>query len=152
MQPKIETNIPALPLLCCMIYHVTYDYEFLSQNVSYKEIMPMLSYYREFDGNSYFLFVRLQQWIPCHGMCNEMLPFCFEDIFCDCHEAIFLLRQARNTNICTIIGINHDTVCAGVVGTVIRHSTSCAGRRAATWAGQRVLCRIAVPTTTVQTI
>ena len=30
-----------------------------------------------------------------------------------------------------IIGIDHDTVCAGVVGTAIRNSTSCAGRRAA---------------------
>ena len=29
------------------------------------------------------------------------------------------------------IGIDHDTACAGVVGTAIRHSTSCAGRRAA---------------------
>ena len=30
-----------------------------------------------------------------------------------------------------IIGIDHDTVCAGVVGTAIRNSTSCAGRRVA---------------------
>ena len=30
-----------------------------------------------------------------------------------------------------IIGIDHDTVCAGVVGTAIRNSTSCAGRCAA---------------------
>ena len=30
-----------------------------------------------------------------------------------------------------IIGIDHDTVCAGVVGNAIRHNTSCAGRRAA---------------------
>ena len=30
-----------------------------------------------------------------------------------------------------VIGIDHDTVCAGVGGTAIRHSTSCAGRRAA---------------------
>ena len=29
------------------------------------------------------------------------------------------------------IGIDHDTVCAGVVGTVIWHSKSCAGRRSA---------------------
>ena len=29
------------------------------------------------------------------------------------------------------IGIDHDTVCAGVVGTAIRHSTSCVGRCAA---------------------
>ena len=28
-----------------------------------------------------------------------------------------------------VIGIDHDTVCAGVVGTAIRHSTSCAGVR-----------------------
>ena len=30
-----------------------------------------------------------------------------------------------------VIGIDHDTVCAGVVGNAIRNSTSCAGRRAA---------------------
>ena len=30
-----------------------------------------------------------------------------------------------------VIGIDHDTVCAGVVGTAIRHNTSFAGRRAA---------------------
>ena len=30
-----------------------------------------------------------------------------------------------------VIGIDHDTVCAGVIGTAIRHSMSCAGRRAA---------------------
>ena len=30
-----------------------------------------------------------------------------------------------------VIGIDHDTVCTGVVGTAIRNSTSCAGRRAA---------------------
>ena len=34
-----------------------------------------------------------------------------------------------------IIGIDHNTVCAGVVGTAIRNSTSCAGRRAAAPAG-----------------
>ena len=34
-------------------------------------------------------------------------------------------------NLCMVIGIDHDTVCAGVVGTAIRNSTSCAGRRAA---------------------
>ena len=33
------------------------------------------------------------------------------------------------------IGIDHDTVCAGVDGTAIRNSTSCAGRRAAAPAG-----------------
>ena len=30
-----------------------------------------------------------------------------------------------------VIGIDHGTVCAGVVGNAIRHSTSCAGRCAA---------------------
>ena len=40
------------------------------------------------------------------------------------------------THICVtrpqwVIGIDHDTVCAGVVGTAIRNSTRCAGRRAA---------------------
>ena len=35
----------------------------------------------------------------------------------------------------TDIGIDHDTVCAGVGGTAIRRSTSCAGRRAAAPAG-----------------
>ena len=34
-----------------------------------------------------------------------------------------------------VIGIDHDTVCAGVGGTAISHSTSCAGRRAAAPAG-----------------
>ena len=34
-----------------------------------------------------------------------------------------------------VIGIDPDTVCAGVIGTAIRHSTSCAGRRAAAPAG-----------------
>ena len=34
-----------------------------------------------------------------------------------------------------VIGIDHDTVCAGVVGTAIRHSASCAGRRAAARCG-----------------
>ena len=34
-----------------------------------------------------------------------------------------------------IIGIDHDMVCAGVAGTAIRHSTSCAGRRVAAPAG-----------------
>ena len=33
--------------------------------------------------------------------------------------------------VCVVIGIDHDTVCAGVVGTAIRNSKSCAGRRAA---------------------
>ena len=32
---------------------------------------------------------------------------------------------------CLVIGIDHDTVCAVVVGNAIRNSTSCAGRRAA---------------------
>ena len=36
---------------------------------------------------------------------------------------------------CYNIGIDHDTVCAGVVGTAIQNSTSCAGRRAAAPAG-----------------
>ena len=36
---------------------------------------------------------------------------------------------------CLVIRIDHDTVCAGVVGTAIRNSTSCAGRRAAAPAG-----------------
>ena len=34
-----------------------------------------------------------------------------------------------------VIGIDHDTVCAGVVGTATRHTTSCADRRAAVPAG-----------------
>ena len=57
------------------------------------------------------------------------------------------------------IGIDHDTVCAGVVGTAIRNSTSCAGRRAAARPqaaarrpAQLVLFRIAVPTTPAQTV
>ena len=49
-----------------------------------------------------------------------------------------------------VIGIDHDSACAGVVGTAIQHSTRCdlRPRRPA----QRVLCRIAVPTTTAQTV
>ena len=39
--------------------------------------------------------------------------------------SILLIQSGHN------IGIDHDTVCAGVGGTAIRHSTSCAGRRAA---------------------
>ena len=44
-----------------------------------------------------------------------------------------LLRRLHNALAipCSIIGIDQDTVCAGVVGTAIRNSTSCAGRRAA---------------------
>ena len=51
-----------------------------------------------------------------------------------------------------IIGIDHDTVCAGVVVTAIRNSTSCAGRRVAAPAGTTSALRIAVPTTTAQTV
>ena len=36
-----------------------------------------------------------------------------------------------NSSLNSLMGIDHDTVCAGVVGTAIRNSTSCAGRRAA---------------------
>ena len=36
-----------------------------------------------------------------------------------------------NDGILLVIGMDLDTVCAGVVVTAIRHSTSCAGRRAA---------------------
>ena len=68
-------------------------------------------------------------------------------------------RQAiiwTNAGILLIIGIDHDTVCAGVVGTAIRNSMSCAGRRAAACGrlrpAQQVLFRIAVPTTTAQTV
>ena len=40
-----------------------------------------------------------------------------------------------DNDLLSIIGIDHDTVCAGVIGTAIRHSTSCAGRCAAALAG-----------------
>ena len=46
------------------------------------------------------------------------------------HYGKFVLKK-----MCWTIGIDHDTVCAGVGGTAIRHSTSCAGRRAAAPAG-----------------
>ena len=39
-----------------------------------------------------------------------------------------------------VIGIDHDTACAGVVCTAIRHSTSCAGRRVAASAGRHECC------------
>ena len=45
----------------------------------------------------------------------------------------FTIHQTRE--LWRVIGIDHDTVCAGVLGTAIRHSTSCAGRRAAAPAG-----------------
>ena len=48
--------------------------------------------------------------------------------------ALYYQNQFVNVNhhaLFMIIGIDHDTVCAGVVGTAIRNSTSCAGRRAA---------------------
>ena len=43
--------------------------------------------------------------------------------------------MARTLSSILAIGIDQDTVFAGVVGTAIRHSTSCAGRRAAAPAG-----------------
>ena len=46
-----------------------------------------------------------------------------------------LYRMCSTSNLRTlvkmVIGIDRDTVCAVVIGTAIRHSTSCAGRRAA---------------------
>ena len=45
----------------------------------------------------------------------------------ECDDVVALLPQ----NHVVVIGIDHDTVCAGVVGTAIQHSTSCASRRAA---------------------
>ena len=44
------------------------------------------------------------------------------------YEVIGLPLQSNND---MVIGIDHDTVCAGVVGTAIRNSTSCAGHRTA---------------------
>ena len=65
--------------------------------------------------------------------------------FCTCHDKKWHMQnfamtqsvqwehrlQIRISLKITAIGIDHDTVCAGVVGTAIRNSTSCAGRRAA---------------------
>ena len=51
-----------------------------------------------------------------------------DNLFTLSHNDIF-------DNSLLVIGIDHDTVCAGVVGTAIRNSTSCAGRRAAAPAG-----------------
>ena len=64
------------------------------------------------------------------------------------------LVTQRTINSCGIdIGIDHDTVCAGVGGTAIRHSTSCAGRRLRPRRpAQRVLCLMAVPPTTARTV
>ena len=58
--------------------------------------------------------------------------------FCVClngivsHKKSFVMMTALVLmQVLMAIGIDHDTVCAGVVGTAIRNSTSCAGRRAA---------------------
>ena len=66
-------------------------------------------------------------------------PKCFLRIACTVNQhclmepTITYLIEAE-WRIC-VIGIDHDAVCAGVGGTAIRHSTSCAGRRAAAPAG-----------------
>ena len=56
------------------------------------------------------------------------------------HQALFCWLQHLHQAL--VIGIDHDTVWAGVVGTAIRHSTSCAGRRTATCgrAGRHECC------------
>ena len=42
------------------------------------------------------------------------------------HQSIpVIVLTVRHSSPYIIIEINHDTVCAGVVGTAIRHSTSC---------------------------
>ena len=51
-----------------------------------------------------------------------------------CHYTVHIIRYAHiyaTLSFAVVIGIDHDTVCAGVVGTAIRNSTSCAGRCAA---------------------
>ena len=55
----------------------------------------------------------LRQWIATS---SASTPYC---------------SDFTNTSILFTVRINHHTVCAGVVGTAIRHSTSCAGRRVA---------------------
>ena len=47
------------------------------------------------------------------------------------HDPVIPISLHRPYQHRVIIGIDHDTACAGVGGTAIRHSTSCAGRRAA---------------------
>ena len=46
-------------------------------------------------------------------------------------ENLIFKKFLKSLKTCLVIGIDHDTVCAVVVGTAIRNSTSCAGRRAA---------------------
>ena len=50
---------------------------------------------------------------------------------CATRNFTYLVRGPLPLYQWVVIGIHHDTVCAGVGGTAIRHSTSCAGRRAA---------------------
>ena len=49
----------------------------------------------------------------------------------NCYLLFVISIFFANKHADNIIGIDHDTVCAGVVSTAIRNSTSCAGRRAA---------------------
>ena len=66
---------------------------------------------------------------------SEPWPLLTVDITRAIHIAeIYVVTDDICTSLLTI-GIDHDTVCARVVGTAIRNSTSCAGRRAATQAG-----------------
>ena len=63
--------------------------------------------------------------IGCTGSCHPDNFQCSQWWRCHHNENVYILGMNM------VIGIDHDTVCAGVVGTAIRNSTSCAGRRAA---------------------
>ena len=65
-------------------------------------------------------------------MCYDFYATCWFVFFISfCWCLLFATSVEGMVDLSTTIGIDHDTVCAGVGGTAIRHSTSCAGRRAA---------------------
>ena len=74
------------------------------------------SFRKRYTGLPYFNMVPMYKWATCWA-----------------DNYIFVLRVIEFEHV--IIGIDHNTVCAVVVGTAIRHSTSSAGRRAAAPAG-----------------
>ena len=78
----------------------------------------ILMYSRESSGIVHALSITIN--LPWYHHCQY-----WEEIVGNWPEATLF------TGMSMVIGIDHDTVCAGVVGTAIRNSTSCAGRRAA---------------------
>ena len=69
-------------------------------------------------------------------------PPCVKCDFCYGFHTSHSLLKHITLIMPVIIGTDHDTVCAGVVGTAIRHSTSCAGHleAACSRAGQHNEC------------